>query len=341
MFVYFCDHGGPGLLAFPDQTLSARVLNDALQEMYTSKRFSQLLFYVEACESGSMFDGQLSSNHSILAITAANPYEPSNACFFDEVRGTFLSDVFSHAWLQDAKSMSAHRKETVETQMEHVRKNTHTSHVSVFGDNQVANRPCSQFEANPNPQDSNATIAANQLVFLQNNTSTDSHTDNVDQSTGDEKHNHRWLKLFTLPTPHVSLFLAKWRVRVRTGTAATRALSDYKRLVSGRKLIDFTMHKLSVRFAQILQRDSQQIELELLPVRSFNCYEPLLQRLEQRCFKPAQHSYVLRKLRPLVNACEYWTADGTSETVLQQLFSAVQAQCAKSTSSLSRLGSIH
>ena len=39
--------------------------------------FADLVFYVEACESGSIFDGLLDDDLEIYAVTAANAYESS------------------------------------------------------------------------------------------------------------------------------------------------------------------------------------------------------------------------------------------------------------------------
>ena len=44
---------------------------------YDNKGFSQLVFYLEACESGSIFDGLLPSNINVYATTASNPTESS------------------------------------------------------------------------------------------------------------------------------------------------------------------------------------------------------------------------------------------------------------------------
>ena len=58
VFVNFADHGGRGLLGVPDHCGSyiyADKLNEVLQTMSDNKMFKQLTFYVEACESGSMF----------------------------------------------------------------------------------------------------------------------------------------------------------------------------------------------------------------------------------------------------------------------------------------------
>ncbi|KAK6035247.1 peptidase C13 family protein [Cooperia oncophora] len=62
IFVYFSDHGSTGLIAFPVGRLTAKRLNEALLTMHKQHRFKQLVFYLEACESGSMFKDILRKN---------------------------------------------------------------------------------------------------------------------------------------------------------------------------------------------------------------------------------------------------------------------------------------
>lgn len=45
-----------------------------------------------------MFDGLLANNLNIFASTAANPNESSYACYYDELRETYLGDVYSVNW---------------------------------------------------------------------------------------------------------------------------------------------------------------------------------------------------------------------------------------------------
>ena len=44
--------------------------------MYENDRYNKLVFYLETCESGSMFVN-LPTNHRIYALSAANPFESS------------------------------------------------------------------------------------------------------------------------------------------------------------------------------------------------------------------------------------------------------------------------
>jgi len=45
--------------------------------MHETKMYDKLVFYLETCESGSMFAGHLKDNINIYAVTAANPTESS------------------------------------------------------------------------------------------------------------------------------------------------------------------------------------------------------------------------------------------------------------------------
>jgi len=62
IFINFVDHGAPGLLAFPSSELHARALQDTLLDMYHQNRYGKLVMYIEACESGSMFEDLLPEN---------------------------------------------------------------------------------------------------------------------------------------------------------------------------------------------------------------------------------------------------------------------------------------
>lgn len=54
-FTYF-DHGAPGLVAMPvGKHLMANELNNAFEYMHENKMFKEMVIYMEACESGSMF----------------------------------------------------------------------------------------------------------------------------------------------------------------------------------------------------------------------------------------------------------------------------------------------
>jgi len=42
---------------------------------------------------------------AVFAVTAADPFESSYACYYDSTRQTYLGDVFSVMWMQDSEKV--------------------------------------------------------------------------------------------------------------------------------------------------------------------------------------------------------------------------------------------
>ena len=108
VFIYFSDHGAVGLVAVINSYLYADDLNKALNTMHEKKMYNKLVFYLEACESGSMFT-KLDKNINIYATTAANGQESSWAQYCspnDVVNGkhinSCLGDEYSVVWMEDS-----------------------------------------------------------------------------------------------------------------------------------------------------------------------------------------------------------------------------------------------
>lgn len=138
VFVYFADHGGPGILAFPHwKMLYAHDLMDTLEFMHTANRYKEMVIYVEACESGSMFNRILPDNWKIYATTAANPYQSSYGCYCQNDRETCLGDWYSVHWMQNA-DVANFSVETIHDQFVIDRNETTTSHVCEYGDKSVS-----------------------------------------------------------------------------------------------------------------------------------------------------------------------------------------------------------
>ena len=98
-----------------------------------------MVVYIEACESGSMFDGILAKDLNIYAVTAANPTESSwgTYCYPDDVVNgvhinSCLGDLFSVNWLENTESVDVD-KESLEVQFSEVQKLTNLSHVMRYG----------------------------------------------------------------------------------------------------------------------------------------------------------------------------------------------------------------
>jgi len=86
-----------------------------------------MVLYIEACESGSMFEGILASDINVYAITASNAVESSWGTYCypdDQVNGVHmnscLGDLFSVNWMEDADK-SDPSTETLDQQFEKVK----------------------------------------------------------------------------------------------------------------------------------------------------------------------------------------------------------------------------
>ena len=185
VFVYFADHGASGIVAFPSDFLDAQTLNAALQEMNKNKRYKQVLFYLEACEAGSMFEGLLPQNIGVLAVTASNSTAPSFACFYDDKLKTFLGDVFSVSWMQNADAENI-EKETVEQQIDDVSNSTVIyGEIGHFGDGSIMRDMVGMFQG---PKDSGRSdtvlnitdaVAAYQVPIARLEKNTESNTEEI------------------------------------------------------------------------------------------------------------------------------------------------------------------
>lgn len=109
VFINFSDHGATGLVAFPNGELYADDLIRAFNQMNQNRKYNKLVFYLEACESGSMFNQILPENIKIYATSAANPSESSWATYCtpnDKINGqsvgSCLGDEYSVTWMEDS-----------------------------------------------------------------------------------------------------------------------------------------------------------------------------------------------------------------------------------------------
>ncbi|KAK0420853.1 hypothetical protein QR680_014927 [Steinernema hermaphroditum] len=133
VFVYYADHGATGIVGMPaGDPLTKEDLWDALHCMHTRKTYSKLVFYLEACVSGSMFD-DFPTDRNVYAMTASNPDESSWGCYCDEGDLPCLGDEFSVNWMHDSEQNQAN-KETLRTQFSDTKVATTKSHVSKYGD---------------------------------------------------------------------------------------------------------------------------------------------------------------------------------------------------------------
>ncbi|XP_062974048.1 legumain [Elgaria multicarinata webbii] len=273
IFVYFTDHGAPGFLCFPKDELNVKDLNETIRYMYEHKKYKRLVFYIEACESGSMMD-HLPDDIDVYATTASGAEESSYACYYDGDRETFLGDYYSVNWMEDS-DVEDLKKETLHKQFVLVKQRTNTSHVMQFGNLSIAHMKVAQFQGRA--QSASAPISLPPV----------SHLD-------------------LTPSPDVPLAIMKRKLMATNdGHKAKLIVQEMNRHLEARELIKDTMHKIIFSITH-----SEELAKPILSSRSkltnYDCYYSALEYFKNRCFNwhSPLYEYALRQLYALVNVCE-------------------------------------
>ncbi|XP_022131350.1 vacuolar-processing enzyme-like [Momordica charantia] len=176
IFIYYSDHGGPGVLGMPTYPyMYADDLVDVLKKKHAAGSYKSLVFYLEACESGSIFEGVLPKDMDIYATTASNAVESSWGCYCPgDYPGpppeydTCLGDLYSVAWMEDSDRHNL-KTETLGQQYELVKKRTlndfdfYGSHVMQYGDIALNKDALSSYMGTDPANENNTFVESNSL----------------------------------------------------------------------------------------------------------------------------------------------------------------------------------
>ncbi|CAG2113472.1 unnamed protein product, partial [Medioppia subpectinata] len=175
VFVYLIDHGAPDLVNFVnDKILYAEDLIATLKQMHQDRKFAKLVFYLESCESGSMFDKLLPNDINVYVTTASAPDEESNFCCYDKFRHADTGSAYSNAWIENTETVDT-LKETLQEQFEYVKNRSYKTktgsgyryeHTQQYGDLSIAKLPVSQFLGYKKP---NKHLNVGELARFDNN----------------------------------------------------------------------------------------------------------------------------------------------------------------------------
>merc|ERR1719174_141045 len=144
---------------FPGGAISASDLQSTLKKMRAKSMYRELVFYLDTCESGSMFT-QLPTDIGVLAISSARPDENANAIWCYEpdtdIQGTnigsCLGDAMSVGWMMDSDK---HFDESLKKQFSTVKDWTLQSRCNpipcfsmpcMYGDESIADEPLGNFQ---------------------------------------------------------------------------------------------------------------------------------------------------------------------------------------------------
>lgn len=273
VFVYFTDHGAPGILAFPNDDLNVKDLQEAIKYMHDNKKYKKMVFYIEACESGSMMN-HLPADIDVYATTAANSHESSYACYYDEKRDTYLGDWYSVNWMEDS-DVEDLTKETLQKQFKIVKSHTNTSHVQQYGNKTMSHMKVMAFQGSPK--------ANSQPVTLQPITNPD-----------------------LTPSPDVPLAILKRKLMASNDIRVARGmLMEINAHLKVREMLADTMRQV-VEKVTSSKLEAEVVLNERADLSQHECYKAAVTHYKHNCFNwhKTEYEYALRHLYALVNLCE-------------------------------------
>lgn len=292
VFVYFTDHGATGLIAFPSDVLMAHDLIAALDEMYENKKFSKLVFYLEACESGSMFHKKLKNNIDIYATTAANPDESSYACYYDKKRQTYLGDVYSVKWMENSDAVDL-TKETLMKQFQIVKEETNTSHVMQYGEMDYVNDDLDEFQG-----------------------------DGMGSVSGKSPEEYRGEQITdAIPSPDVELNILHHRLKDSASLAERREIArEIEELLERKEGVRKTMESIVEQCTSSEEQKTRVLKTRADP-EDFDCYKQAVKTFSKTCYNLGQNDHALRHVYALSNLCE-------ENIPTEMIVSAIMKECA-------------
>ena len=107
VFINYYDHGAPNLIALIDDRVKKEELQEVLIKMHDKKMFSELVFYLEACDSATMMT-DFPDDLNIYVVTSTDAAVSGWACFcppedmaHGKHIGACLSEEFGYAYMKD------------------------------------------------------------------------------------------------------------------------------------------------------------------------------------------------------------------------------------------------
>ncbi|KAG1679894.1 Legumain [Nymphon striatum] len=280
VFINMVDHGAPGIFAFPSGGyLNANVFIAALKTMHSQNKYFRMAIYLEACESGSMFNDKLPTNINIYATTAANEVQSSYACYYDSRLQTYLGDLYSVSWMEDTDSNDI-RRETLNTQYLHTKKRTQGSEVKEYGSIYVSYDAAGYYEG---------LAAANEITPVE--------TENIEAGPANN------LVADSVDARDVPVFVEFNKLKdAKTLSEKEEIFKTLNEIISKRVKL---MSRIKDIFHSAIETlDDKPSWEEIHVIKNTDCYHPIAERVHNKCFDVNQNEYVLQYFHKFVTLCE-------------------------------------
>jgi legumain len=280
VFIFLNGHGNTGFVGIASSGgLDVKELNASLTYMQEKKMFKELVFFMDSCNAGSMFDGHLDPNGNIYAVTAANASQAAiiTGCipFMHGKRSFCDSTSFGIGWLNnlDYKDLN---NETMGQQYLDIKAYVKGSNVSQYGNLHIADRLASQFQGSKN---------VSQINFKY-------------QPPKDS---------FELPLSQMAeyLLLKKQLEMNPEFVNDSEFMFRLKGMEKEREDIKKIVSKVMASFQPA--KFSMKLMIEHVPNRitQLDCHHNLIQILQGKCSKIMRSPFVNEFIAPMTNLCEH------------------------------------
>jgi legumain len=253
--------------------------------MAKKKQFAKMVFYVEACESGSMFKDLLPKNINVFATTAANDHESSYACYWDDKRNTYLGDVYSVMWMEDSDVENLN-KETLQKQFLIVKNETNTSHAMEFGDRTISKMMVSEFQGKKKS-------LAN-LYYPQ-------------------------VPLEPVASSEVPVAILRRKLsKVNSVHEEVTLRRELDTLLKHREYMRRDVEQI-VRRSVFNDNQVKTVFGDKQDLRNHDCYQDVTSYFSKHCYPLSKNAYALRYMYVFVNLCEYGVTDAVMKSAMDKV----------------------
>ncbi|KAM7441831.1 hypothetical protein ABFA07_009156 [Porites harrisoni] len=290
VFVYFTDHGAPNLIAFPESVLHSQDLLEAINYMHENKKFARMVFYLEACESGSMFV-KLEKDINVFATTAANPHESSYACYYSKKYQTYLGDVYSVKWMENSDKVDL-TEESLLKQFEIVKRETNTSHVEKYGDMAFDHEDLDDYQG-----------------------------DGQEKSSGITPEEYRSEPIMdAVPAPNVHLNILQNRLKdAKSDEEKLRIAKEIEDLIELKEGIRSTVEEI-VKHCTSSDEQMVRVLKKRADPEDLVCYKKAVTAFSETCYNVGKNEHALRYVYVLSNLCE-------EKIPTQKIVAVIKQQC--------------
>ncbi|KAG1679895.1 Legumain [Nymphon striatum] len=306
VFIFMSDHGSIGFFCFPVGVsttlyvalakkknvvfpiyLTAPMLNNALIEMHQKQKFGEMVIYIEACESGSMFT-KLPTNIMVYANTASNATENSVACCYDKNVQAYTGDLYSVSWMKDSESRDI-RKELLHTQYEATKNMTKASHVSQYGLLPLSDFSVSDFQGHVLPQ-----AVEDKLKKVEDK-----------DSKGTSKVNENCPDNDVVDAREVPIFTEMYKLKdAKSLTEKEEIFKNLKKILTKRLTLINRARAIFDSAIEYLEEFEKPSWEESHVLRNEDCYFPVVNHVHTKCFDVVENEYSLEIFKKFVTLCE-------------------------------------